>query len=313
MPADFHAGLFSIKNVHQLIMDMHWNAKRLVGQSVVFRGYLNDYRNAIKKYIEIGKKKGMEEAQKQREKILKGLEVTLKKIEELFVVEGREQDLIVRYGATAEKLTLEGIKGSVIKETRRLVATNQIPRAYGEEVRKKVGEQLARIRGDIKKDAQIALDEKRGNISFRMAFDKACLITKSERGMARREKGRGYRAIRVLDKIEELERRIKKEEQLHEIDRIKDDLIKEAKLDAKVSHFIAADILFCLIFMDQIRKDFKELKEEIKKIGSPLKLMEILKKIEKEWQEFINDISRVLQQLRFFVAPGEAREMMEAA
>jgi hypothetical protein len=60
--------------------------------------------------------------------------------------------------------------------------------------------------------------------------------------------------------------------------------------------------------MQRIGEDIKKLKDAIKKIGTPRKLDAIHKKIEQEWKYFMNDIDRVLQQLRFSVAPAEIKQ-----
>ncbi len=291
---DVHAGLISPKSVENLLLDMHYQSKRLAYQASRVRGLLNEFNKYVKKI------RSKKEAKEDTEQVLVRI---LTELKGLFELEEKGEDLIVRYGATAEKKALEEVQ-AIYAETMKLVAGIQIPRKTGEDIKKEVIDELNEIKGDIKEEAIIALEVKRKRGSLAMQTLGALRTT---RMAATGQKRRIYKAEKAAKHVNEYHKRLQKDKKMHELDKIKVDLHEELEGDEEIISFINADIKLVCLFMQRIRETIEELKEGIKKVGSPRKLAAIHKTIEQEWQYFMNDISRVLQQLRFSVAPAEMR------
>jgi hypothetical protein len=260
------------------------------------KSLLNDFN----KYID--KSKGKKGNKENPEEVLENI---LAKLRKLFLIEEKGQKLITMYGLTAQKKTLDDLNVRVNRETSRLVANYQVPREVSKKVREEAIENDKEIKKLINKQAIIGREVKNQSASMTLQTKGAL---RSIRMVARAEKKSSYKAQKALNDIEDLFKQLRKDESLHNLDKIKYDLVQIEKGDEKIIKFIHSDIIFCLLFMQRIGEDIKKLKDAIKKIGTPRKLDAIHKKIEQEWKYFMNDIDRVLQQLRFSVAPAEIKQ-----
>lgn len=296
----YHAGLSSPKNEIELVDNMHLMSKRLMYQSSILKHLLNDFKKFSKK---------IQKNKVSKDEIEARLEILLKKIESIFLMEEKEQDIEVKYGATAQIDELKKIK-QVADEINKLVANISIPSDIALEVKEQVYTKLKEIRKKINSQAVIAMEVSRGSYSITLQTKGAF---RSDRRVAIGEKKSAHKAGDLIRNVNKIHEDLMENERLHNIDKIKVDLIGELEGDEKIINFIHTDILFCLLFMQRIKEHINELKDFVKGIGNAKRLGDLFKRIEGEWKIFIDDVSKVLQQLRFSVMPEEMSETQLAA
>ena len=312
MAVEFHAGMFSAKKARTLVEDIHWNAKKLMHQSDISYHLANKIKKDFAKLMD-NKTKTEEKARIRAE--LDGL---LKQLEQLSVLEEREEFLVARESAETQKKTLEDMKLHIRLELEKLISSHSIPKSVEGIVRTKVGEDFKKINEDIRKQAEIALEVKRGSASATLQTIR--IMAPSEKASARRQKIKAYRAEHEFNVIKAIKARLMEDEESHEINKIKRDLIHEAHDSEKEIHYVYVNLLYCLLFMSYIEKKFKEIGKEIKNGERHPELKQLMgnfektiKRIQDEWYTYMTKLVRVLQHLRFSVAPAEQAEILSKA
>lgn len=310
MVIEFHTGIWSIKNARTLIEDIHWNAKKLMHQAAVTNSLVKD----LKIYSERLTKRRTTE--KEKEALENRLRVLLKEFERFSISKEREEFLVAREAAEVQKRMFEKMRRDIRDELSILLGPSpSIPRATAVSVLDKVRKDIGKVRGDVRKQAEIALEVKRGSASA--TLQSLRIIAPSEKAAARRQKRRAYRAENELDVIKAIKDRLREDEKSHFIEKIKRDLIKEAHDYEKEIHFVYVNLLYCLLFMSYMEKEFEKLGAVIKrgKEHPDLKkftqeLESNLKRIKDEWNTYMGNLVKVLQQLRFSIAPAEEAKVL---
>lgn len=310
MVVEFHAGIWSMKNARTLIEDMHWNAKKLMHQAAVTRSLVKDFKRYSKRLTK------RRTTAKEKEALENQLRVLLKEFEKFSIFEEREEFLVAREAAVVQKRMFEEMKRNIRDELSMLLGPPpSIPKATAVSVLDKVREDIGKIRGDVRRQAEISLEVERGSASA--TLQSLRIIAPSEKAAARRLKRRSYKAEGELGVIKAIRDRLKEDEKSHFIDKIKGDLIKEAHNYEKEIHFVYVNLLYCLLFMSYMEKEFKKLGAVIKrgKKHPDLKqftqeLEKNLKEIKKAWDTYMVKLTQVLQQLRFSIAPAEEAQVL---
>ncbi len=313
MMVSFHAKLVSPKETKTLIGDMHLVDKQLMYLAVVTRRLRKSIEDAIEELAD--KKTKVVE----KDKIEKELWAKLEQFEQVSILKEKKEYLAAREAAEIEKRELNDMKNHIRGELSKLLALRGLPGSYKDLILEKVGKDIADIRGDITKQAEIAIQVKRGSATATLPMLK--IVAPSEIAATKAGKRRAFRAEKQLNLAEHIEGELKSDESEHDIDAIKDDLIKEAHADEKVIHYVYSNLLYGLLFMSYMEKDFEDLlklvkKRKIKKyLGKKFsgKLKNKLQEIKKEWMLYMGKIVTVLQQLRFSVAPAETGQILRKA
>ncbi|MBW2989059.1 hypothetical protein KY358_01940 [Candidatus Woesearchaeota archaeon] len=308
MAIEVHLGTISVKDSKNLIMDMHWNAKKLRHQAAISTHLVKEIKGAIKDLID---KKTKE---KKKKMLIDELKELLKDFEYISLSEERKALLSVKEAATAEKDTIKEMKQHISGEVRRLLGLRSIPKSYARAIFGKASQDISKIRRDVKKQGQIALEVKEGSISA--TLKSMGITTRREGRAAKRMKVRAFKAKEEWDILKDIGDKLKEDEAKHEIDKIKDDLIEEAEDYEKEIHYVYLNLLYCLLFMSYIEKRFKDLEKAMEKGKKVEGVFQViidlenkLKKIREEWDSYMSNITTVLQQLRFSVVPAEASQI----
>ena len=312
MAVQFHTGTFSPKEAETLVGDIHWNAKKLIHQAGISYHLVKDIKDALKKLMNRGT------SAQEKERLEEELTLFLERLEQFSNLEEREELLVAKESAAIQTKILNDMKKHIRDEVAKLLGSRSIPRSASDAIFKKVGGDIKDIKKDIKKQAKIAVEVGGRSASFTLQSMGA--ITPSEVSAAKKEKKVSHKAKGEFDIIEAIEERLKKDENAHEIDKIKNDLINEAHEDEKEIHYIYVNVLYCLLFMNYIEKRFEELEDVMKQgrkhpdvKGFIEQLEKKLDEIKKGWAAYMDDIKKVLQQLRFSVAPAEETRILKAA
>jgi hypothetical protein len=307
--AEFHAGMFSPKETETLLKDMHWNAKKLMRQSAVTHDLVQDIKTGLKKFMN----KKTEAVEK--EELRKELVPLLEKLEYFYLLEEKTEFLDVKESAEVEKRTLIDMRKHIREEISKLLGSRSIPRSYKDAILQKVRKDMKKEKKDINKQAEIALEVKRGSASATLQTLK--IMAPSERAAARRQKRYTYKGEKELDLIDDIKDKLKKHESEHDIDDVKKDLIEEAHDDEKEIHYVYTNLLYCLLFMSYMDKEFGRLNALIKKGKRRPDVKEfteeLARKIDRlrgEWNLYTGKIVKVLQQLRFSVVSAEEAKIL---
>lgn len=308
---EVHRGM-SIKKTETLVKDMHWNAKKLMHQADVSRHLVRKIKGGLRTLM----KKGTPNELKM--KIRQELGPLLEQLEAVSIKEESEQFLVAREAEESQKRTLIDMRDNMGGELGSLLAAPAIPRVTASKVLRKAEKDIGKIRKDIGKEAKISLTVQHGSASA--TLQSLWIMAPSEKAAARREKRRAYKAEHEFDVIDAVKEKLKKDEASHFITKIMHDLIKESHGDRKEIHFIYINLLYSLLFMHYMEKRFKEIKGDIENGKKRSDTKEFMQKLEKilwrmqaEWYDYMKKITRVLQRLRFSIAPAEEAQVLARA